>query len=441
MPQTWTGDHETPPYGSPPWTPSSSPPQGPPVAPPAYPPTYQPPWPPAPPPVPGPPPPPKHSNWLLALVVGVVAALLMFTLFAGLRYWAAQTSDVSPTASAPTITSPSVGSSPGGSSSGKAPTSSTTTPSSRISPQGWTEVAAAVNPGVVDVDSLMPEGVGAGTGMVLSASGEILTNNHVIDGASRIVVTVSMTGERYTASVVGTDPSEDVAVLQLSDATGMTTIPLGDSDTVGVGDPIAAIGNAGGRGGEPDVAVGTVLGLHAKVTAGDQYGTDVETLDDMIHVRARVVPGDSGGPLVNNDAKVIGMNTAASEGRSRFQTSAGEAFAIPINRATSIAAKIKANPSAYPSTATQGARAYLGVQVVTATSGGAEVDAVESGSPAAQAGLHVGDVITSLGGTSISSADDLVSEMEKFAPNEDVVIVWQGVNGRRYQAKVMLASR
>ena len=209
----------------------------------------------------------------------------------------------------------------------------------------WTAVTAAVVPGVVDIESRVSGGVAAGTGMVLSDSGEILTNNHVVDGASQIVVTVVSTGKEYRASIVGTDPADDVAVLQLKSASGLTTIPIGDSDQVAEGDPVAAIGNAGGAGGQPAVATGQVVALHQQIVAGDPHSADTETLDDMIQVDAEVVAGDSGGPLADRDGKVIGMDTAAAGSNGRFRTEANQAFAIPINRAVSIAEQLVAHGS------------------------------------------------------------------------------------------------
>ena len=201
-------------------------------------------------------------------------------------------------------------------------------------------MSTKVNVGVVNIESRVSGGVGAGTGMVLTSDGEILTNNHVVEGASQIVVTVVTTGESYRASIVGTDPEDDVAVLKLTGASDLQTIPLGDSDTAQVGDQVAAIGNAGGVGGTPSIATGRVIALDQQITASDEDGSNAETLTDMIQVDANVVPGDSGGPLANTSGEVIGMNSAAAAGagslgstRFRGSSGGGEGYAIPINKA------------------------------------------------------------------------------------------------------------
>ena len=263
----------------------------------------------------------------------------------------------------------------------------------------------------------MSGGVGAGTGMVLTSDGEILTNNHVVEGASQIVVTVVTTGESYRASIVGTDPEDDVAVLQLTGASDLQTIPLGDSDTVQVGDQVAAIGNAGGVGGTPSIATGRVTALGQQITASDEDGSNAETLTDMIQVDANVVPGDSGGPLANTSGEVIGMDSAAAAGsgslgatRFRGGTGGGEGYAIPINKALSIAEELKttgANGGSSSGTSTSGG--YLGVQVQESADGGAEIVSVQSGSPAAEAGLVAGATIVAVDRTEITTPDELVS--------------------------------
>jgi S1-C subfamily serine protease len=310
-------------------------------------------------------------------------------------------------------------------------------------PQNWTQVAAAIDPGVVNIETRLPQGIGAGTGMVLTDSGEILTNNHVIDGATQIAVTVSTTGDMYGATVVGTNPSDDIAVLQLTGVSGLATIPLGDSDGVKVGDAVAAIGNAGGKGGEPSVAPGMVTALHQQITASDESGANKQTLTDMIQVNANVLPGDSGGPLVDANGKVVGIDAAASSSGSRYQTAPQEGFAIPINRALSIAKSIEANPNGMSGSGSSRATGgYLGVQIdPTGSVRGAAVVGVQSSSPAQAAGLKSGDVITAVDNTSITSADELTSTMQSYSAGDNVQLTWQTSNGRSRHATVTLASR
>jgi S1-C subfamily serine protease len=293
------------------------------------------------------------------------------------------------------------------------------------------QIANAVNQGVVDVTTNLgyQNASAAGTGMVLTSSGEILTNNHVIRGATTIKVTVVTTGKTYTAKVVGTDPTDDVAVLQAQGASGLSTIPLGDSSSVQVGDAVVAIGNAGGTGGAPSVVTGSVTNLNQTITASDENGSNAEQLDGLIEVNAPIVAGDSGGPLANSSGKVIGMDTAASSTQARFSQSTGtsQGYAIPINDALAIAKKIKSGEAS--STIHIGLPGFLGVQVTdssgssasssngfggfgglggsgSATSG-AVVQGTTSNSPAADAGISSGDVITSLNGTTVDSAQTL----------------------------------
>ncbi len=318
-------------------------------------------------------------------------------------------------------------------------------------------MTAAVVPGVVDIESRVAGGVAAGTGMVLTDSGEILTNNHVVDGASQIVVTVVSTGKEYRASIVGTDAADDVAVLQLEKASGLTTIPLGDSDQVAVTDPVAAIGNAGGAGGQPAVALGQVVALHQQITAGDENGADTETLTDMIQIDAHVVAGDSGGPLADAHGKVIGMDTAAAGSNGRFRTTASQAFAIPINRAVSIAEQLVAHGSVSSGSTSAGSgsggsgsggsgssgstgRGFLGVQVQTDANGGAQVVGVVTGSAADEVGLQPGDVIVGIDGSSVDSADQLTSALGSTRSGDQVELTWQTADGRNRQATVQLQS-
>jgi len=202
-------------------------------------------------------------------------------------------------------------------------------------------IAAKVEPGVVDIyTELGPGQMGAGTGVIVTPGGEVLTNNHVIAGAIRISVTVVETGRRYAAVVVGADPTEDVAVLRIQGASGLKTITIGDSSKVKVGDPILALGNAGGVGGPPNIVSGTVQALEQTITATDFDGSNAETLTGLIQIDASLQPGDSGGPLVNRAGEVIGIDTAAS-GNRRFRSTGSVGFAIPIARVQAIAAQIE----------------------------------------------------------------------------------------------------
>src|SRR5215469_15593783 len=174
------------------------------------------------------------------------------------------------------------------------------------------EIAARVNPGLVDIVTTLgvQHAAAAGTGMVLTSNGEVLTNNHVIAGATSIKARDIGNGRTYAAKVVGYTDSNDVAVLQLVGASGLKTVPLGDSSDLARGQKVVALGNAEGKGGTPAMATGMVTGLGATITAADQ-GTGVsERLRGMVQTDADIQPGDSGGPLVNSAGEVVGMDTA-----------------------------------------------------------------------------------------------------------------------------------
>lgn len=303
-------------------------------------------------------------------------------------------------------------------------------------------VASKVDPGVVDINTVLgfQNGNAAGTGMVLSPSGEILTNNHVVEGATSILVTLVMTGRTYRASVVGTDVADDVAVIQLKGASGLTTVSTGDSSSLAQGTDVVAIGNAGGTGGTPSVAEGTVQALGQNITASDNVSQGSEQLTGLIQTTAPLQPGDSGGPLATTDGKVIGMDTAASASY-QFQAASGQSFAIPINTALSIARQIESGrPSANVHIGMPG---FLGVQVLkspTVGNEGAVVQLVEPNTPAASAGLRQNDTITQVGGQAVTSASDLTRLLQAYHPGDNVTIQWVDVSGQSRSASVTLAT-
>jgi S1-C subfamily serine protease len=193
---------------------------------------------------------------------------------------------------------------------------STPSPAASTTALTTSQIANKVDPGLVDIVSTLGDqnAEAAGTGMVVTSSGEVLTNNHVIDGATSIKATDVGNGRTYTAKVVGYDKSNDVAVIQLQGASGLTTVSFGDSSQVTVGQSVVGLGNAGGKGGTPSVATGTVTALNQSITAGDEGSGSSENLTGMIETNANIQPGDSGGPLVNSAGQVIGIDTAASSG-------------------------------------------------------------------------------------------------------------------------------
>ena len=236
------------------------------------------------------------------------------------------------------------------------------------------QIASKVDPGLVDIVTNLgyQNGEAAGTGMVLTSSGEVLTNNHVIRGATQIKARDVGNGRTYTAKVVGYDEKDDVAVLQLQNASGLQTVSI-SSAGVSVGQKVVALGNAEGKGGTPSKAVGKVTGLGRTITASDEDAATSEQLSGMIQTNAPIQPGDSGGALVNQAGDIVGMNTAASTGASttsfQGQSSQGQtqAFAIPISKAERIAGQIEAGQAS--STVHLGQTAFLGVQISTGSTG------------------------------------------------------------------------
>ncbi|HVV37230.1 MAG TPA: trypsin-like peptidase domain-containing protein [Acidimicrobiales bacterium] len=303
---------------------------------------------------------------------------------------------------------------------------------------------ASVPAGIVDIEtSSTINGLeGAGTGMILTATGDVLTNNHVIEGATRIVVTRTDNGATYNATVIGTDATEDVALLHLADAKGLPTIPIGDSSKVGVNDSVIAAGNALGRGGAPTVVTGTVRALNQSITVSDEVGNGSATLHGLIQTDAPLVPGDSGGPMFDDHNKVIGINTAAAQGRFRqFQdgSGGGEGFAVPINTAMGVVSKIRQGVET--DTIHIGVRGFLGVSTTDADNGaGALVGQVQPGSPADTAGLAAGDVITAVDGSAVADANSLTDRIHGHKPGDTITLQWTTSAGISRSAKVTLST-
>ena len=319
--------------------------------------------------------------------------------------------------------------------------SSGSSPSASGGPADAAAIASGVDPALVDVNTTLGYEAeeAAGTGIVLTSTGEVLTNNHVIDGATTISVTDVGNGRVYPATVVGYDRSADVAVLQLQGASGLKVASLGNSDTVRVGEAVVGIGNAGGVGGTPSVAGGSVTALKQSITATEQDGGNPENLTGLIEVNSDIQPGDSGGPLVNTQGKVLGMDTAASAGFS-FQTSGTEGYAIPINTAISVASRIEAGRGS--DAVHIGATGFLGVKVEATGNGspGALIEEVEPSTPASVGGLADGDVITSLDGRAVASPESLTTLIQLYHPGDHVRVGWTDASGARHTTTIGLGS-
>jgi S1-C subfamily serine protease len=266
----------------------------------------------------------------------------------------------------------------------------------------------------IDTDLYYGEGEAAGTGMILTSDGTILTNNHVVEGSTSITVTVESTGKTYTADVVGTDPTSDIAVLQLENASKLDTVTI-DTAAAAIGDTVTSVGNAEGTG-DLVAATGSVIDLAQQITVTDELTGDPKPLTDLIEVNADVVSGDSGGPLFDAEDEVTGIVTAASSGG---RTVTG--YAIPIATAMAVAEQILAGDES--GTVSLGLPAFLGITVDSSSPAvGASIASVIADLPAASAGLAAGDVITSIDGAAVTSFDTLSTIVDGYAPGDTITV-------------------
>src|SRR5262245_35121840 len=407
-------------------------------------------------------PPRSHGKrWLR-----IVAALALVLGPAIVGYQVGQNHESSNANSALTLPQsnlPSNGSSSNGS-SGSSNSSSNGSSSGTSSSINAEAIANAVDDSVVNINTTLDNGAAAGTGIILSSTGLVLTNNHVIEDSESIRVEVIATGRTYSATVLGYNIVDDVAVIQLENASGLKAADIGNSSNLAVGDAIVALGNAGGRGGEPTHVSGAVTGLDQQITASDADGTNTQTLTDLIQVNANIQAGDSGGPLVDGSGKVVGMNAAAS-GRNGFgggfPTAGGEngGYAIPIEKAVAIAKRIVSKEGGtnihvganraligvgiVPDSSTSGRSGPFGGLGNGRTTNGALVATtagVQDGSPADKAGITSGSTITAIDGNPVTSASALTRLMVQYQPGDRVEISWTDTSGNSHQATITLGS-
>ena len=300
-----------------------------------------------------------------------------------------------------------------------------------VVPGSIAEIAARVQPAVVQLNVTAPAGDGTGSGFVISEDGYIVTNHHVAgvaaDGGS-IEVAFS-DGTTAAGRLVGSNPGYDLALVKV-DKTGLTAVPLGSSGDLNVGDSVIAVGSPLGLTGT--VTTGIVSALNRPVTAGGQGET---AFINAIQTDAAINPGNSGGPLLNGNGEVIGVNSAiattgvAAGGQAG---SIGLGFAIPVDVAKRIVQEIQ----------TTGASStpIIGVELdMTFTGPGAQVGAVTPGGPAAAAGLQAGDLITSIDGTVVTDATQLIVTIRSNAPGDTVTLTVER-NGQTTDIPVVLAA-
>jgi putative serine protease PepD len=262
-----------------------------------------------------------------------------------------------------------------------------------------------------------------GSGWVYDSDGHIVTNEHVVDGASSIAVRF-WNGKTYSASVVGTDQTTDLAVIKVdAPSSEVHPLSLGDSSKLQVGDGVVAIGSPFGL--EETVTSGIVSALHRSITSPGRFGF---TINDSIQTDAAINHGNSGGPLLNSQGQVIGVN---SQIRSDSGGNEGVGFAIPANTVKSIATQLISTGKAV--------HAYLGVSI-DGNASSARIAAVNSGTPAAKAGLKAGDVVTAVEGTTIASADELTRTIDSHKPGDTITVTYRR-GGSEHSVQLKLATR
>jgi S1-C subfamily serine protease len=421
---------------------------------------------------PPPPPPPRRGGRgiLSHLGVAVLAAAVAVGATLALDHASAGSPAAAPGPSLP------------GASAVPSPASSTPAPSA-TGATGIQSVVNKVEPGIVIINSTIQyqSAAGAGTGMVINSDGLVLTNNHVIEDSTKLTATVVATGKTYPATVLGYDVTGDVALIKLQGASGLTTVPLGNSSTVKTGAPVVALGNAQGQGTILPAA-GMITALNQTITASDQGGTITsETLHGMLETNAAIVSGDSGGPLSNASGQVIGMDTAG-QSVSMGQQASPTGFAIPINTALSVASQIASGKAS--STISIGYPPFIGIYVAQGTSpdpqiqaqqqgsgnpfggfggfqqpacytnsaqlqvpsqiapvnSGTLIEGVICGSPAAQAGMTGGAVITAVNGKTVGAPKQLQGILATFRPGDTVTITWTNLNGQSTTSTLHLAA-
>jgi S1-C subfamily serine protease len=282
-------------------------------------------------------------------------------------------------------------------------------------------ILTKIEPSVVDIVAQSRRETGEGTGIIISPDGYILTNAHVVNGASTVTVSTASSSKALSATVVGADTDHDVALIKIDNPGGsLRAAELGRSADVSVGDDVVAVGNALGLRGDPTVTRGIVSALNRTV----------DNLTGMIQTDAAINPGNSGGPLVNSAGQVIGINTAvAADGAQNI------GFAIPIDKAKSLADRLKAGQGPAPT-------AFLGVRTTDTSdgSGGAQVVDVVGGGPAQKAGIAAGDLIVTVDGKPVSTADSLSGLIQAHQPGDTVQVVVER-NGASRTVTVTLGTK
>jgi S1-C subfamily serine protease len=299
----------------------------------------------------------------------------------------------------------------------------------------------------IDAPQAYGQSLSEGTGIVLTPGGLVLTNNHVIAGATAPTATLVNSGKTYKATIVGYDSADDVALLQLVGASRLAPVTIGNSDYTTVGQAVLGLGNAQGQGGPPTVAPGQVTALNQTISPADAVTGARETLHGTIQTSAQIQEGDSGGPLANGAGQVIGMDVAASQVQALDGTTTTAGFAIPIDYALRIASRIAAGQGT--STVHIGLPGFMGVSVADAATGcsggfggtsnsGAVICQVFSGTPAQSIGLAQGDVITKVNGTAVLNSTALLALTAGYRPGQSLSVGYVDATGATRSATITL---
>lgn len=291
--------------------------------------------------------------------------------------------------------------------------------------------AAVIAPSVVTIDAVTSGGGSTGTGIIISSTGEIVTNHHVIEGAKTVRVLLNGATEAAEAEVLASDPSNDLALVQLKNpGPGLVAATLADPAGISVGDPAVAVGYALDLDGGPSITAGIVSALNRSIEI------DAGALDRLIQTDAAISSGNSGGPLINLRGEVIGVNTAVA--RSGFDTAANNiGFAIGVGEVKRVIEQLRAEAGGEPRR-----QGYLGISLSDRNDGGtgAVVAEVESGSPADKAGLRTGDIILQIGDQTITGQNALIAIIRDFSPGEEIEISIER-DGERQELKAVLIAR
>ena len=301
----------------------------------------------------------------------------------------------------------------GGGSSGAPIVTAAKVDQSKIGNTGVAKAAAVITPSVVTIDATSNSGEAIGTGIIITSDGEVVTNNHVVEGSSTVNVILNGETEPRKATVLATDPSNDLGLIKIDDISGMTPATFADPESIAVGDPVVAVGYALDLDGGPSVTSGIISALNRTMQ------NDNGALNRLIQTDAAISSGNSGGPLINMSGQVVGINTAVA--RSTDTSAANNiGFAISVGEVKRVIEVLRGE-----SKGSKRQQGYLGIALSDRTDGGvgAVVSEVQAGSPAEKAGLKVNDIVLQVNGQPITGQGALIGIVRDAAPGDKVEIV------------------